>query len=61
MLVLVRLAGPGPAGSRRAGMPVVAAVALAAMLTFHGHRMFAETELRAIAAHIQTVSDRAFD
>jgi membrane-associated phospholipid phosphatase len=61
VLVLVQLAGSRPAEARAAGMPVLAAVALAAMLTFHGHRLLAETELRAIAAQIQAAGDRAFD
>jgi membrane-associated phospholipid phosphatase len=61
VLALVRLAGPPPVAARAAGMPVVAAVALAAMLTFHGQRLIAESELRAIAAHIQAAGDPAFD
>lgn len=61
VLLLVRLAGPRPVGAPAAGMPVVAAVALAAMLAFHGQRLLAEPELRAIAAQIQSVGDRAFD
>lgn len=61
VLALVRLAGPAPAAPRRAGTPVLAAVAVVAILTFHGHRMLAETELRAIAAHLQSVGDRALD
>ena len=61
LLVLVRLAGPRPVEPRAAGMPRVAAVALAAMLTFHGHRLIAESELRVIAAQIQAAGDRAFD
>jgi membrane-associated phospholipid phosphatase len=61
LLVLVRLAGPRPVDARTAGMPIVAAVALAAMLTFHGQRLIAESELRAIAAQIQAAGDRAFD
>jgi membrane-associated phospholipid phosphatase len=61
VLVMVRLAGPRPAGARAAGLPMVAAVALAVMLTFHGHRLFAETKLREIAAQIHAVGDRAFD
>ena len=42
-------------------MPVVAAVALGAILAFHGHRLIAEVELRAIAAQLQSVGDRAFN
>jgi membrane-associated phospholipid phosphatase len=61
VLALVRLAGPRPVEARAAGMPVVAAVALVAMLTFHGQRLIAESELRAIAAQIQAAGDRAFD
>jgi hypothetical protein len=61
VLLLVRLAGPRPVDAPAAGMPVVAAVALAAMLAFHGQRLIAEVELRAIAAQIQSVGDHAFD
>ncbi|TDH57911.1 phosphatase PAP2 family protein [Dankookia rubra] len=61
LLALDRLAGPAPAAPRRAGLPVLAAVALAAMLAFHGQRLLAEPELRAIAAHLQPAGDRAFD
>ena len=61
VLVLVRLAGPHRIDVRVTGMPVVAVVALATMLAFHGQRLLAESELRAIAAHIQSVSDRAFN
>ncbi|MFC7477333.1 phosphatase PAP2 family protein [Dankookia sp. GCM10030260] len=53
-----------PAQPRRAaaaGAPVLAAVALAAVLTFHGNRLIAEAKLRAIAAQIQSAGDRAFD
>ena len=60
-LVLVWLAGPRRTDARAAGMPVIAAVALAAILAFHGQRLGAESELRAIAAHIQSAGDRAFN
>jgi membrane-associated phospholipid phosphatase len=60
-LVLAWLAGPRRTDARAAGMPVIAAVALAAILAFHGQRLIAESELRAIAAHIQSVADRAFN
>ena len=58
LLALDRRAGPAP---HRAGLPALAAVALAAMLAFHGQRLLAEPELRAIAAHLQPAGDRAFD
>ena len=58
-LVLAWLAGPWRTNTRATGMPVVAAVALAAMFAFHGQRLVAENELRAIAAHIQSAGDRA--
>ena len=61
VLVLAWLAGPRRADARAAGMPVVAAVALGAILAFHGHRLIAEVELRAIAAQLQSVGDRAFN
>src|SRR4051812_20321796 len=61
VLVLVRLVGPRPAGARATDMPMVAAVALVAMLAFHGQRLFADDELRALAAQVQSVGDRAFD
>jgi membrane-associated phospholipid phosphatase len=60
-VVLVWLAGPHRADARSTAMPVVGAVALVAMLAFHGQRLIAESELRAIAAHIQSVSDHAFN
>lgn len=60
-LVLVRLAGPHRIDARATDMPVVAAVALATMLAFHGQRLIAESGLRAIAAHIQSAGDRAFN
>jgi membrane-associated phospholipid phosphatase len=60
-LALVWLAGPRSTDARTAGMPVVTTIALAAMLAFHGQRLIAESELRAIAAHIQSVGDHAFN
>ena len=61
VVALVRLAGPHRIDTRIADMPIVAAVALTTVLTFHGQRLFAEGKLQAIAAHIQSFVDHAFN
>ena len=70
VLALAWLAGPpragddespaGP-GSRRAGMAVVAAVSLLAVLTLHGTKLHAEAALRSIAAEVRSWSAPHFD
>jgi hypothetical protein len=57
VLLLARLAGPGPepgrAGAPRSGTAAVVAVALLAVLALHGSRFHAEPGLRAFAAEIR--------
>lgn len=61
VLALAWLAGPHPAeeeariaGRGRAGMAVVAAVSLVAVLTLHGTKLHAEAALRSIAAEVRS-------
>ena len=53
-LALAKLAGPRRPGASARGHAVVAAVALLAVLAFHGHRLNAEAELHRIAAEVRS-------
>lgn len=54
VLVLAKLAGPRRADAPACGPVLVAAVALLAVLTFHGNKLHAEAALRSIAAEVRS-------